>query len=95
VYDRVVTDSPEVRVTDNREARRFEVAIEGHVAFLQYERKGTAMVLVHTEVPDALRGRGLADALAKTALASAHAEGLTIIAECPFVRTYMRRHPNR
>jgi len=88
-------DSPEVRVTDNPEARRFEVAIEGHVAFLQYERKPPAMVLVHTEVPPALRGRGLADALAKTALASAHAEGLTIIAECPFVRTYMRRHPNR
>jgi len=80
-------------VVDNRIAKRFELTVEGQTAVLNYERTPKSLVLVHTEVPVALRGRHFADLLAKAAIDQAHAEGLQIVAVCPFVKAYMRRHP--
>src|ERR1700676_1268779 len=73
-------------VTDNREASRFELVVDGLTAVLTYERTPTSLVLVHTEVPQSLRGHHLGDALAKAAMAAAHAEGLQIVVVCPFVK---------
>ena len=81
-------------VVDNPAARRFELSVDGETAFLQYDRSGDALTLVHTEVPDRLRGRHLGDVLVKAALADARAAGLRIVAVCPFVRAYLRKHPN-
>jgi uncharacterized protein len=80
-------------VTDNRAASRFELEIDGQIAFLRYQRTPTTLSLVHTEVPEALRGRRLGDVLAKTGIDAARAEGLELRVICPFVRTYLRRHP--
>ena len=80
-------------VTDNREARRFELIVEGQTAVLNYERTAKSIVLVHTEVPVPLRGRHIADVLAKAAIDRAHTEGLQVIAVCPFVKAYLRKHP--
>ena len=80
-------------VTDNREARRFELIVEGQTSVLNYERTPKSIVLVHTEVPVPLRGRHIADVLAKAAIDRAHAEGLQVIAVCPFVKAYLRKHP--
>ena len=77
-------------VHDNREASRFEIETAGGVAFLIYVRTPDSMVLVHTEVPTALRGRGLAHALAAAGLDTARREGLRIVAQCPFVRKYLQ-----
>jgi predicted GNAT family acetyltransferase len=79
-------------VIDNREAGRFETTVDGETAVLYYNRTAHSLVLVHTEVPPALRGRHLADALAKTAIDRAHAEGLQIVAVCPFVKAYLHKH---
>ena len=49
-------------VVDNREASRFELRVDDQTAVLQYERRPTSLVLVHTDVPPALRGRHLGDA---------------------------------
>jgi len=87
----VLGDEPPV--VDNRIAKRFELTVEGQTAVLNYERTPKSLVLVHTEVPVALRGRHLADRLAKAAIDQARAEGLQIVAVCPFVKAYMRRHP--
>ena len=80
-------------ITDNRSKSRFELAVNGGIAFLQYERTADALTLIHTEVPAALRGQHVGDALVEAAFQAARSEGLRIIAVCPFVRTYMRRHP--
>ncbi len=79
-------------VRDHREASRFEVVQDGQIAFLQYERQPKAFVFVHTEVPEALRGRGIGSLLAKVGLDSARAEGLPIVVRCPFVRAYLEKH---
>jgi len=82
-------------VTDNRETSQFELVVDGQTAVLTYERTPTSLVLVHTEVPPSLRGRHLADALAKAAIDAAHGEGLQIVAVCPFVKAYLRKHSHR
>ena len=82
-----------LEVRDSADTQRFEIRIGDEVAFLRYEKRPGAFVLVHTEVPPSLRGRGLANMLAKAGLAAARASGLNVIAICPMVRAYMRKHP--
>lgn len=85
--------SSDVVVTDNRVAHRFEIALEGQKAVLVYDRKPGVIRLLHTEVPPAFRGRHYGDAITKAAFDSARAEGLQVVAICPFVRAYLKRHP--
>jgi len=80
-------------VSDNADRHQLELVVEGHTAFLVYERRPTAFVIAHTEVPDALRGRRLGERLVRAALETARAEGRRIIVLCPFARAYLRRHP--
>jgi predicted GNAT family acetyltransferase len=77
-------------VRDNQEASRFEIVTDAGVAYLEYVRKPDSMVFVHTAVPQALRGRGLAHVLAAAGLDTARREGLRIVAQCPFVRKYLQ-----
>lgn len=80
-------------VVDNRAASRFELPIDGQTAFVAYERTPGAIRLLHTEVPEAFRGRGFGQALVKGALEISRGEGLRVVAVCPFVRAYLRKHP--
>ena len=80
-------------VIDNPALSRFELAIDGQTAFLSYERKADSLRLIHTEVPEALRGRGFGETLVKGALEAARAEGVRVVAVCPFVRAYLTKHP--
>jgi len=82
-----------LRVVDHREANRFELVVDGETAFLTCERRPGSITLIHTEVPESLRGRGLANVIAKAALDAARAEGSSVIAVCPVVRAYLRKHP--
>jgi predicted GNAT family acetyltransferase len=77
--------------SDNRARSRFEITVEGGTAFLSYRRGVGSLTLVHTEVPDHLRGQGLGTALVEAALAHGRREGLRIVAECPFARAYLRK----
>ncbi|HZR23957.1 MAG TPA: GNAT family N-acetyltransferase [Vicinamibacterales bacterium] len=80
-------------VIDNQAANQFELVVDGQTAFLAYERSAKSLVLIHTEVPVVLRGRHLGDALAKAAIDSATKNGLRVVAVCPFVKAYLRKHP--
>jgi uncharacterized protein len=82
-----------IEVRDNPDASRFEIDVDGQIARLDYERKGNELAILHTEVPPALRKRGLGSLLAKTAIEAARAQGLRLKVLCPFVREYRRKHP--
>ena len=58
-----------------------------------YQRSNDVMHLTHTEVPQALAGRGIAAALVAAALAHARIEKLQVNPACSYVRSYMQRHP--
>jgi predicted GNAT family acetyltransferase len=78
-------------VVDNDATSRFELTDDGKVAFLVYKRTPETLELIHTEVPEELRGRHLGDALVEFAFERAHAEHLRVVAICPFVRAYLRK----
>jgi predicted GNAT family acetyltransferase len=90
-----MTATPLPAVVHNPARHRFELALEGHTAVAEYEMRdgNRVMVLTHTVVPHALEGRGIAGALAQAAMAHARSNGLKIDPQCPFMRSYMERHP--
>ena len=86
-----MTDAPTVR--DNAAQNQYEITVDGRTALLRYARHQGTIDLIHTEVPPALRGHGLADRLAQAALEAARETHVRVIATCPFVKAYIRRHP--
>lgn len=86
-----VSDSAEV--TDNTDASRFELHADGWLAELVYRIRGDRLVLVHTEVPVELEGRGIGGRLVTAAVDRAAREGLTLVPLCPFARDWLGRHP--
>jgi predicted GNAT family acetyltransferase len=82
------------QVTDNQAGSRFELWVGGLLAELLYRRHGKRFVLIHTEVPDELEGRGLGGALVTAAIDRAAGEGMTVVPLCPFARGWLQRHPN-
>jgi uncharacterized protein len=86
-------DDQEIAVTNNEAKRRYEAWVDGHLAVLTYEREGDSIIYLHTGVPSAVSGRGIANLLAKTALDEARAQKRIVVPQCPFVAAYIRRHP--
>jgi len=80
-------------VRDNKSQHRFELDVEGGLAFANYRLSPQAVVITHTETPRALRGRGIASELVKGALELIRADGLKVVAGCGFVVDYLRKHP--
>ncbi len=72
---------------------RFEIERDGKVAYLEYTMTGNVLGLIHTEVPDELRGLGLASSLSETALQYARENKLTVDVICPSVHDYSAKHP--
>ena len=80
-------------VRDNKTLNRFEMDVEGAVAFANYRLTPEAIIITHTETPRALRGRGIASDLIKGALELIRADGRKVIAGCGFVVDYLYKHP--
>jgi uncharacterized protein len=88
-----VAGMPAGSVRDNKAQSRFELDAEGAVAFANYRRTPSAVIITHTETPRALRGRGIASELVEGALRLIRADGLKVVAGCGFVVDYLRKHP--
>src|SRR5215467_3398166 len=80
-------------IVHNKQNMRFEVLIDGEKAFLEYRMKGEDIAFMHTEVPENLSGKGVASALAVYAFNYAKENNLPVIVYCPFVKTFLKRHP--
>src|SRR6202043_2023743 len=80
-------------VRDNRARSRFELDVEGMVAFANYRLTPSAVIITHTETPRSLRGRGIASELVQGALQLIRADGLKVVAGCGFVVDYLGKHP--
>jgi uncharacterized protein len=80
-------------VRDNKAEHRFELEAEGALAIAAYRLSGQRIVFTHTEVPEALEGRGIGKRLIRGALEHVRREGLKVVPACPFVRHYIETHP--
>ena len=72
---------------------RFELDMDGETAHVEYRRDGDTMVILHTIVPEALSGRGIAGTLNAAALGHARETGLQVDPQCEYTASYVRRHP--
>lgn len=80
-------------VHDNTAKHRFELSVEGHLAAAYYELAGNVITFVHTEVPPELGGKGIGSKLVRGALDQVRARKLRVVAQCPFVKAYIEKHP--
>jgi predicted GNAT family acetyltransferase len=80
-------------VRDNTTRHRFELDVGGITAFIDYRRQGDIVTFVHTEVPDALSGKGVGSQLVRGALDLVRSRGEKLVAECPFTAAYIKKHP--
>jgi uncharacterized protein len=87
-------DQPEnpLSVRDDAEGERFVVESGGKIAQLLYQKEPGRLILVHTEVPEALGGRGIAGQLVQAAVASAASESRTVVPWCPYARRWLQDH---
>ena len=86
------------QVVDNKDAKRFEIHIDGAIAFEDYEyfqdeSGASGIAYLHTEVPEALQGRGIASYLIKYILDYAAEHHLRVKPVCPLVKAYIDKHP--
>ena len=80
------------RVTDNKDRQRYELEENGHIAFADYARQPSRLVINYVEAPPALRGTGAAGRLMEGVLAEAREDGLKVIPLCGYARAYILRH---
>lgn len=80
-------------VHDNPEASRFEARVGDAVAVAEYRLVNGVMIFTHTEVPPELEGQGVGSTLVRGALEHARAQGHRVAPLCPFVASWIRRHP--
>ena len=82
------------RVVDNPELERYERYVGDELAGrIVYGSRNGSVTLIHTEIDPAFKGQGLGDKIVSAALADLEQRGLRMIPVCPFVRSYLDRHP--
>jgi predicted GNAT family acetyltransferase len=79
-------------IRDNTAGRRFELERNGHLAFANYERRDSTLVIRHVEAEPPLRGTGAAGELMQGVAEIARAEGRKITPLCGYAYTWIRRH---
>jgi predicted GNAT family acetyltransferase len=67
--------------------------VDGHLAIAVYRHAPGTVTVLHTEVPEALGGRGIGSALIKGALDLIRARGEKLISRCEFTTAYIDKHP--
>lgn len=87
------TEIKDIPLIQNKEMQQFEMHINSSTALVAYEEKGDKYALIHTEVPEALEGKGIASILVLKVLNFIEAEGRKIIPLCPYVKSYLKKHP--
>ena len=82
-------------VVHSPEESRYEIRVDGvQAGFARYRSTPAALVFDHTVIDDAYDGHGLGlgGQLARGALNDVRANGLKVVAECPFIKAWIDRH---
>jgi uncharacterized protein len=82
-----------LEVRNDEKNRKFHADVEGREAVIEYVKMGDAYNLLHTFVPEELRGRHLGEDLVRETLDQIQAQGATFLPSCPFVQAFIKKHP--
>jgi len=89
-----MAETIEVKREQGATKGRYFAVVDGHEAEMTYTRSGESLIIIdHTSVPDALRGRSVGQALVKRAVEDARAENKKILPLCPFAKAQIGKHP--
>jgi hypothetical protein len=84
----------ELSVVDIPEESRYELRLgERVIGFAAYRRRPGRIVFTHTEIDESVEGRGLGGRLAAGALDDVRRQGFEVAPLCPFIASYIKRHP--
>jgi predicted GNAT family acetyltransferase len=87
------TDKTGSSTTVTAEPNRYTIAVEGNrVGKAEFLDRDGRRVFTHTEVDKNYEGRGLATILIAEALQETRDAGLRIVAQCPMVAAYVKKH---
>ena len=83
-----------ITIQDNPDENRFELRVDDELAGVaEYVLGPGTIVFTHTVVEEKWNGRGLGTRLARHVLDAARERGLRVRPKCPFIRSYIERHP--
>jgi predicted GNAT family acetyltransferase len=85
-----------IHVTDVPERERFEArdgdADQALAGFMTYQLTGNVIVFTHVDISPGYDGKGVDDALARTAMDDAAARSRTVVPICPFLAQWLTGH---
>jgi predicted GNAT family acetyltransferase len=85
----------DVATSNNADASRYEARLDGQLAgYVEYQARDGAVIFTHTVVDDAFEGRGVGSALVRGALDDVRSAGRSVVPQCPFVRSWIEKHPD-
>ena len=82
-----------LEIKKNTARSRFEITLDGVIAFVEYVERGDEWVLTQTYVPPALRGRGLAGDLVRAVLDAARSAKKKVNPVCSYAASFLDQHP--
>jgi predicted GNAT family acetyltransferase len=92
--DAPAVDGGTVEREDGPSKGRYHLVVDGVEAEMTYSRAGEGLIIIdHTEVPAALRGRKVGERLVRQAIEDARRDGIAIMPLCPFAKAQIGRHP--
>ena len=86
-----MTDEPDI--SNDTQAKQFTARMNAETAVLDYQFKAPVIIFTSTEVPESMRGGGVAGRLVRAALEQSRDQGYEVVPLCPFVAGWIRRHP--
>lgn len=88
-----MADAIEVKREQGATKGRYFAVVDGHEAEMTYTRSGESLIIIdHTSVPDALRGRGVGQVMVQQAVEDARRESKKILPLCPFAKAQIAKH---
>jgi predicted GNAT family acetyltransferase len=83
-----------LELVNNVDAGQYEILLDGRrVGLASYYERGGSIVIPHTETSPEFGGRGFASKLVRFSLDDIRAQGRTVVPACPFVASYLDKHP--
>lgn len=83
----------EITIRNNKEQLRFEASVNGELATLTYRFYKNNLALMHTSVPQTMKGKGIGKKLVLAAIAFAVEEQKKLMLYCSFAAKFVKEHP--
>jgi len=80
-------------LTNNEAIHNFELIVDGQRSFIDYKKRDSKIYLVHTEVPQELQGKGVAEAMVEKTFNYIEGHGLKLVPLCSYIQAFLKRHP--